>query len=82
MECELFAPTLYLVAQACDSLLQSLPLIHLVKNEFQSHDFYYLILIIYIIFSNSSPYMLQNKTFKNNFDLLWCYMCYIITGKR
>ena len=43
---------------------------------------YYLILIIYLVFSKPSAYMLQNEAFKNNFDLLWCYMHYIIKRKR
>ena len=42
--------------------------------------FYYLILKIYILFSKS--FMLQNEVFKNNFDLLWYNIRYIVKGKR
>ena len=33
------------------------------------------------MFSIPSAYMLQNEAFKNNFDLLLCYIRYIIKGK-
>ena len=44
--------------------------------------FYYLILNVYMIFSKSSAFMLQNEFFKNDFDLLLSYKRYIVKGKR
>ena len=44
--------------------------------------FYYLILNVYMIFSKSSAFMLQNELFKNDFDLLLSYKRYIVKGKR
>ena len=35
-----------------------------------------------MIFSKPSAFMLQNEVFKNDFDLLLCYIGYIIKGKR
>ena len=35
-----------------------------------------------MIFSKPSAFMLQNEVFKNDFDLLLCYIRYIVKGKR
>ena len=44
--------------------------------------FYYLILKVYMLFFKPSAFMLRNEVFKNDFDLLLCYLRYIIKGKR